>query len=198
MSVLDFWKQRDIINRSMTEREGNPSYVFYEGPPTANGRPGIHHVLSRAFRTVPALQDDARLLSLRRGGWDTHGLPVELEVERELQLESKADIEKYGVAEFNDKCKQSVFRYIDEWNQLTERIAFWVDLDTAYVTLTNEYVESVWWILKQLWDKRSAVPGLQSRPYASRCGTPLSDHEVALGMRRTRLTHPSLSAFGQG
>ncbi len=182
MSVLDFWKQRDIINRSMTEREGNPSYVFYEGPPTANGRPGIHHVLSRAFKDLfPRYKTMRGYYCLRRGGWDTHGLPVELEVERELQLESKADIEKYGVAEFNDKCKQSVFRYIDEWNQLTERIAFWVDLDTAYVTLTNEYVESVWWILKRLWDKDLLYQGYKVVPYCPRCGTPLSDHEVALG-----------------
>jgi isoleucyl-tRNA synthetase len=182
MSVLDFWKQRDIINRSMTEREGAPSYVFYEGPPTANGRPGIHHVLSRAFKDLfPRYKTMRGYYCLRRGGWDTHGLPVELEVERELQLESKADIEKYGVAEFNDKCKQSVFRYIDEWNQLTERIAFWVDLDTAYVTLTNEYVESVWWILKQLWDKDLLYQGYKVVPYCPRCGTPLSDHEVALG-----------------
>jgi len=182
MSVLDFWKQRDIINRSMTERDGNPSYVFYEGPPTANGRPGIHHVLSRAFKDLfPRYKTMRGYYCLRRGGWDTHGLPVELEVERELQLESKADIEKYGVAEFNDKCKQSVFRYIDEWNQLTERIAFWVDLDTAYVTLTNEYVESVWWILKQLWDRDLLYQGYKVVPYCPRCGTPLSDHEVALG-----------------
>ncbi len=182
MSVLDFWKQRDIINRSMTEREGNPPYVFYEGPPTANGRPGIHHVLSRAFKDLfPRYKTMRGYYCLRQGGWDTHGLPVELEVERELQLESKADIEKYGVAEFNDKCKQSVFRYIDEWNQLTERIAFWVDLDTAYVTLTNEYIESVWWILKQLWDRDLLYQGYKVVPYCPRCGTPLSDHEVALG-----------------
>ncbi len=181
-SVLDFWKQRDIIKRSMTEREGQPAYVFYEGPPTANGQPGIHHVLSRAFKDLfPRYKTMQGFHCLRRGGWDTHGLPVELEVEKELQLESKADIEKYGVAEFNDKCKQSVFRYIDEWNQLTERIAFWVDLDTAYVTLTNEYVESVWWILKQLWDKDLLYQGYKVVPYCPRCGTPLSDHEVALG-----------------
>ena len=181
-SVLDFWKQRDIVRRSMTEREGQPSYVFYEGPPTANGLPGIHHVLSRVFKDLfPRYKTMQGFYCLRRGGWDTHGLPVELEVEKELELESKADIEKYGVAEFNEKCKQSVFRYIDEWNQLTERIAFWVDLDTAYVTLTNEYVESVWWILRQLWDKDLLYQGYKVVPYCPRCGTPLSDHEVALG-----------------
>jgi isoleucyl-tRNA synthetase len=181
-SVLEFWKQRDIIQRSMTEREGKPSYVFYEGPPTANGLPGIHHVLSRAFKDLfPRYKTMRGYHCLRRGGWDTHGLPVELEVERELKLESKADIEKYGIAEFNEKCKQSVFRYIDEWNSLTERIAFWVDLDTAYVTLTNEYVESVWWILKQLWDKDLLFQDYKIVPYCPRCGTPLSDHEVALG-----------------
>ncbi len=182
MSVLDFWKQRDIMRRSMTEREGAPSYVFYEGPPTANGLPGIHHVLSRAFKDLfPRFKTMRGYYCLRRGGWDTHGLPVELEVEKELELESKADIEKYGIAEFNARCKQSVFRYIDEWNSLTERIAFWVDLDTAYVTLTNDYIESVWWILKQLWDKDLLYQGYKVVPYCPRCGTPLSDHEVALG-----------------
>src|SRR5512136_2556836 len=182
MSVLEFWKQRDIIQRSMTEREGKPAYVFYEGPPTANGLPGIHHVLSRAFKDLfPRYKTMRGYYCLRRGGWDTHGLPVELEVEKELELQSKADIEKYGVAEFNDKCKQSVFRYIDEWNQLTERIGFWVDLDAAYVTLTNEYVESVWWILKQLWDKDLLFQDYKVVPYCPRCGTPLSDAEVALG-----------------
>jgi len=182
MSVLDFWKQRDIVNRSMTEREGNPSYVFYEGPPTANGRPGIHHVLARVFKDLfPRYKTMRGYYCLRRGGWDTHGLPVEIEVEKELELQSKADVEKYGVAEFNEKCKQSVFRYIDEWNQLTERIAFWVDLDTAYVTLTNDYIESVWWILKQYWDNDLLYQGYKVVPYCPRCGTPLSDHEVALG-----------------
>jgi len=181
-SVLDFWKQRDIIRRSMTEREGAPSYVFYEGPPTANGLPGIHHVLSRAFKDLfPRYKTMRGYYCLRRGGWDTHGLPVELEVEKELELQSKADIEKYGIAEFNAKCKESVFRYINEWNSLTERIAFWVDLDTAYVTLTNDYVESVWWILKQLWDKDLLFQDYKVVPYCPRCGTPLSDHEVALG-----------------
>jgi len=181
-SVLDFWKQHDIVQRSMTEREGKPAYVFYEGPPTANGLPGIHHVLSRAFKDLfPRYKTMRGYYCLRRGGWDTHGLPVELEVEKELKLESKADIEKYGVAEFNEKCKQSVFRYVNEWEQLTERIGFWVDLETAYVTLTNDYIESVWWILRQLWDKDLLFQDYKIVPYCPRCGTPLSDHEVALG-----------------
>jgi len=182
MSVLDFWKQRDILHRSMTEREGAPSYVFYEGPPTANGLPGIHHVLSRAFKDLfPRYKTMRGYYCLRRGGWDTHGLPVELEVERELELKSKVEIEKYGIAEFNERCKQSVFRYVNEWEQLTERIGFWVDLETAYVTLTNDYIESVWWILKQLWDKDLLYQDYKVVPYCPRCGTPLSDHEVALG-----------------
>jgi isoleucyl-tRNA synthetase len=181
-SVLDFWKQRDIIHRTMLEREGSPSYVFYEGPPTANGLPGIHHVLARVFKDLfPRYKTMRGYHCLRRGGWDTHGLPVELEVEKELGLESKSEIEKYGVAEFNERCKQSVFRYVNEWEQLTERIAFWVDLDTAYVTMTNDYIESVWWILKQLWDKDLLYQDYKVVPYCPRCGTPLSDHEVALG-----------------
>jgi isoleucyl-tRNA synthetase len=181
-SVLDFWKKRDIMHRSMAEREGAASYVFYEGPPTANGLPGIHHVLSRAFKDLfPRYKTMRGYYCLRRGGWDTHGLPVELEVEKELGLESKSEIEKYGVAEFNERCKQSVFRYVNEWEQLTERIAFWVDLETAYVTMTNDYIESVWWILKQLWDKDLLYQDYKVVPYCPRCGTPLSDHEVALG-----------------
>mgnify|MGYP001583804393 CR=1 FL=1 len=170
------------MRRSMTEREGAASYVFYEGPPTANGLPGIHHVLSRAFKDLfPRYKTMRGYYCLRRGGWDTHGLPVELEVEKELELQSKAEIEKYGVAEFNERCKQSVFRYVNEWEQLTERIAFWVDLETAYVTMTNDYIESVWWILKQLWDKDLLYQDYKVVPYCPRCGTPLSDHEVALG-----------------
>src|SRR5512136_3509576 len=181
-SVLDFWKQRDIMRRSMSEREGAASYVFYEGPPTANGLPGIHHVLSRAFKDLfPRYKTMQGFHCLRRGGWDTHGLPVELEVEKELELKSKAEIEKYGVAEFNERCKQSVFRYVNEWEQLTERIAFWVDLETAYRTMTNDYIESVWWILKQLWHKDLLYQDYKVVPYCPRCGTPLSDHEVALG-----------------
>jgi len=179
---LTFWRERDIFRRSMKEREGGRVYVFYEGPPTANGRPGTHHVLARAFNDMfPRYHTMNGAYVLRKGGWDTHGLPVEIEVEKELGLKHKHEIEAYGVAEFNKKCRDSVFRYIKEWEKLTERIAFWVDLDNAYVTYKNEYIQSVWWILRQFWDKGLLYQGYKVVPYCARCGTPLSTHEVAQG-----------------
>lgn len=181
-AVLDFWKKNDIFQRTMDERKDGDRFVFYEGPPTANGRPGSHHVLSRAFKDIfPRYRTMNGYYVLRKGGWDTHGLPVEIEVEKELGIKHKSEIEEYGIAEFNQKCRESVFRYIEEWNELTERIAFWVDLDNAYATLRNEYVQSVWWILRQLWDKNLLYQGYKVVPYCPRCGTPLSSHEVAQG-----------------
>ena len=179
---LTFWRERDILKRSMTEREDGPRYVFYEGPPTANGQPGTHHVLARAFKDMfPRYKTMRGFYSLRKGGWDTHGLPVEIAVEKELGIEHKHEIEEYGIAKFNERCRDSVFRYIKEWEELTERIAFWVDLDQAYVTFTNDYVQSVWWILRQFWDQGLLYQGYKVVPYCPRCGTPLSDHEVAQG-----------------
>ncbi len=181
-STLKFWKERDIFHKSMDSRKGKPRYVFYEGPPTANGRPGVHHVLARVFKDIfPRYKAMTGHYVLRRGGWDTHGLPVELEVEKRLGFSGKKQIEAYGIAAFNALCKKSAFDYIQDWEKLTDRIAFWVDLETAYVTYTNEYIESVWWILKQLWDKELLYQGFKVVPYCPRCGTPLSDHEVALG-----------------
>jgi isoleucyl-tRNA synthetase len=180
--VLSFWKLRRIFERTMEERQGAPTYVFYEGPPTANGKPGSHHVLARAFKDMfPRYKVMQGYYCLRKGGWDTHGLPVEIEVEKELGFTNKQQIEEYGIAAFNEKCKASVFRYITDWEKLTERIAFWVSLDDAYVTFTNDYIESVWWILKQLWEKNLLYKGLKIVPYCARCGTPLSSHEVSLG-----------------
>src|SRR5579859_6482114 len=179
---LEFWKAQDIMARTYTERAGAPSYVFYEGPPTANGRPGSHHVLSRVFKDMfPRFKIMRGYQVLRKGGWDTHGLPVEIEVEKELGLKHKSDIEAYGIAEFNKKCRDSVFRYVQEWEKLTERIAFWVSLDDAYVTYHNDYIESVWWLLRQIWDKGLLYQGYKSVPYCARCGTPLSTHELAQG-----------------
>ncbi len=181
---LDFWRQNRVFERTMEEREGGPRYVFYEGPPTANGRPGTHHVLARAFKDMfPRYKTMTGHYVLRKGGWDTHGLPVEIEVERELGLRDKHEIEAYGVARFNEKCRQSVFRYINEWEKLTERMAYWVSLDDAYVTFTNDYIQSVWWILRQLWDKDLLYKGKKVVPYCARCGTPLSSHEVAQGYK---------------
>ncbi len=182
LDQLKFWREHDIFHRTMSERAHGPRYVFYEGPPTANGQPGTHHVLARAFKDMfPRYKTMNGYYVLRKGGWDTHGLPVEIQVERELGLELKREVEEYGIARFNAKCKESVFRYIKEWEELTERIAFWVDLDAAYVTFTNEYIQSVWWILRQFWDQGLLYRRHKVVPYCPRCGTPLSSHEVNLG-----------------
>ncbi|HYP47103.1 MAG TPA: isoleucine--tRNA ligase [Thermoleophilaceae bacterium] len=188
--VLERWRERDVFHESVRRREGAPPYVFYEGPPTANGRPGSHHVLSRVFKDVFPRYKTMRGHQVRRkAGWDCHGLPVELEIEKKLGFTSKDDIERYGVAEFNAQCRESVLRYIDEWDQLTERIGFWIDTDDAYFTLSDDYIESVWWSLKQVWDKGLLSEGYKVVPYCTRCGTALSSHEVALGYRD--VTDPS-------
>jgi isoleucyl-tRNA synthetase len=181
-NILKFWKQNQIFKKTLEQRQGRPEYVFFEGPPTANGRPGVHHVLARAFKDMfPRYKIMRGYHVTRRGGWDTHGLPVEIEVEKQLGFTNKQQIEEYGIDKFNELCKKSVFTYIQDWERLTERIAFWVDLEDAYVTYTNDYIESVWWILKNFWDKNLLYKGYKVVPYCPRCGTPLSDHEVALG-----------------
>lgn len=181
-NVLRFWKNERIFEKTLHERKGQPEYVFYEGPPTANGKPGVHHVLARAIKDMfPRYRVMRGYHVVRRGGWDTHGLPVEIEVERMLGFTSKAQIEEYGIERFNQLCRRSVFAYIQDWERLTERIGYWVDLQDAYVTYTNDYIESVWWILKQLWEKGLLYQGYKVVPYCPRCGTPISDHEVAQG-----------------
>ncbi len=181
-SILKMWKKQDIFKKTIEQRQGRPEYVFYEGPPTANGRPGVHHVLARAFKDMfPRYKIMRGYHVSRRGGWDTHGLPVEIEVEKQLGFNNKQQIEEYGIDKFNELCKKSVFTYIQEWEKLTDRIAFGVDLEEAYVTYTNDYIESVWWILKNFWEKDLLFKGYKIVPYCPRCGTPLSDHEVALG-----------------
>jgi isoleucyl-tRNA synthetase len=180
--VLARWRERDVFNRSLANREGAEVWSFYEGPPTANGKPGSHHVLSRVFKDVyPRYRTMRGYRVPRKAGWDCHGLPVELEVEKELGIGSKQEIEEYGIAEFNQRCRESVFEYVEEWNRLTERIGFWIDLDDPYVTLDNEYIESVWWSLRRLWDDERLYEGHKVVPYCPRCGTALSSHEVALG-----------------
>ncbi|MBI2871902.1 MAG: isoleucine--tRNA ligase [Chloroflexi bacterium] len=182
--ILQLWRERDIYRRSESEREGAPLFVLYEGPPTANGSPGIHHVLARVFKDViPRYKTMKGFHSLRKGGWDTHGLPVELEVEKELGLSSKREIEEYGVAAFNRLCRESVFRYVKEWEAMTERIGFWIDMAHPYVTLENDYIETGWWMLHQLWDKGLIYEGMKGTPHCPRCVTSLSSHEVALGYR---------------
>jgi isoleucyl-tRNA synthetase len=184
--ILKLWKDQDIFHQSLAMREGAPEYVFYEGPPTANGRPGVHHVLARAFKDIfPRFKTMRGFHVTRRGGWDTHGLPVEIEVEKKLGFKSKQQIEDYGIAKFNELCRESAFAYIQDWERLTDRIAFWVDLNDAYITYKNEYVESIWSILKNYWDRDLIYRGFKVVPYCPRCGTPLSDHEVALGYEET-------------
>jgi isoleucyl-tRNA synthetase len=180
--ILTFWKQNDIFNKSVENRKGNDRFVLYEGPPTANGSPGIHHVLARAYKDIITRYKVMKGYYVPRiAGWDTHGLPVELEVEKELGFSGKTQIEEYGIEEFNRKCRESVFRYLKEWNTLTERIAYWVDLEHAYITMNNTYIESVWWALKQMWDRGFIYQGYKVTPHCPRCGTSLSSHEVALG-----------------
>ena len=182
--ILQFWKDNDIFRRSIKERENGPIFTFFEGPPTANGAPGVHHVLARVFKDViPRFKTMQGYQVPRKGGWDTHGLPVELAVEAELNLTSKRDIEAYGIAEFNEKCKESVFRYVQEWENLSERIAYWVDMDDPYVTYSNDYIESGWWIFNQLWNKGLIYQGYRVTPHCPRCVTSLSSHEVALGYK---------------
>src|SRR4051795_3119730 len=182
--VLERWRERDVFHESIRRREGSDSYVFYEGPPTANGRPGLHHVLARIFKDVfPRYRTMRGYFVPRKGGWDCHGLPVEIAVEQQLGISTKEEIEAYGIAEFNAKCRESVFEFLEEWNRLTERIGFWIDLDDAYRTLDTTYIDSVWWALRQIWDKGLLYEGHKVVPYCPRCGTALSSHEVALGYR---------------
>ncbi len=180
--VLERWRERNVFHRSLEQRADAEVWSFYEGPPTANGRPGSHHVLSRVFKDIyPRYRTMRGYRVPRKAGWDCHGLPVELEVERELGISSKAEIEAYGIAEFNQRCRESVFRYVEDWARLTERIGFWIDLDDAYVTLANDYIESVWWSLRRIWDDERLYEHHKVVPYCPRCGTALSSHEVAQG-----------------
>lgn len=189
--VLRHWQRQDIFHKSLDQRIGGSEYIFYEGPPTANGKPGVHHVLARAFKDIfPRYKTMQGFHVSRRGGWDTHGLPVEIEVEKRLGFTSKRQIEAYGIEKFNDLCRDSAFTYIQEWEKLTDRIGYWVDMKSAYITYKNEYIESVWWILKNFWDRNLLYQGYKVVPYCPRCGTPLSDHEVALGYRDA--TDPSV------
>ena len=180
--VLGFWREREIFPRSLRQREGRPPFVFYEGPPTANGPPGSHHVLSRVFKDIfPRFQTMRGRFVDRRGGWDCHGLPVEIEVEKRLGISGKPQIEAYGIAEFNALCRESVLTYLDEWERLTERIGFWIDTDRAYRTMDTDYIESVWWSLAELYRRDLVYRSDKVVPYCPRCGTALSSHEVALG-----------------
>jgi len=184
--ILRFWKEQRIFEKSIEIRKGGPLYVFYEGPPGANGSPGVHHVLARLYKDVVCRYWTMKGYHVpRKAGWDTHGLPVELDVENSLALTSKAQIEEYGVARFNDHCRSTAFKYIKEWEAMTERLGYWLDMEHPYVTLDNSYIESCWWIVKQLWDKGLVYQGYRVTPHCPRCGTSLSSHEVALGYEDT-------------
>ncbi len=180
--ILGFWKDAGIFHRSLEAREGAPEWIFYEGPPTANGKPGIHHVEPRTFKDVyPRFKTMTGHLVRRKAGWDCHGLPVEIEVEKEIGTTGKRDIEAFGVAEFNARCRESVGRYVGEFERLTERIGFWIDMSQAYRTMDTEYIESVWWSLKRLYERGLLIEDDKVTAYCPRCGTALSDAEVALG-----------------
>jgi isoleucyl-tRNA synthetase len=182
--ILERWRARDVFGQSLRAREGAERWVFYEGPPTANGPPGSHHVLSRVFKDVyPRFQTMRGYRVERKGGWDCHGLPVEIAVERELGIHHKSEIEEYGIAAFNAKCRESVFTFLEQWNRLTERIGFWIDLEHAYRTLDESYIESVWWALAQIDARGLLYEGRKVVPYCPRCETTLSSHEVALGYK---------------
>ncbi len=186
--ILDFWNTHGIFEKSLRKNKGK-KFVFYEGPPTANGKPGIHHILARSFKDVILRYKTMKGYHVpRKGGWDTHGLPVELEVEKELGLSSKKEIEKFGIAEFNKKCRESVWKYKDEWEKLTRRMGFWLDLKDPYITYENRYMESVWWIFKEVWKKKLLYRGHKIVPWCPRCGTGLSSHELALGYKEVEET----------
>jgi len=183
--VMAKWKEENTFQRSLELRHGRPRFVFYEGPPTANGKPATHHILARAFKDLFGRYKTMKGFYVeRKAGWDTHGLPVEIEVEKKLNISGKFAIEnEIGVERFNELCRQSVYEYVDEWRAFSERMAFWQDYDNAYWTLTSEYIQSVWWALSEMWKQNLVYKGFRVAPYCSRCATPLSSHELSQGYR---------------
>ncbi|MBU3200153.1 isoleucine--tRNA ligase [Clostridium estertheticum] len=182
--VLKFWKEKDIIQKNFDLNKEGETFTFYDGPPTANGKPHIGHVLTRVMKDlIPRYKVMKGYNVPRKAGWDTHGLPVELEIEKKLGINGKPGIEAYGVEKFVEECKASVFSYVNMWKEMSERVGYWVDMDNPYVTYHNDYIESVWWALKQMWDKDLLYKGHKVMPYCPRCGTSLSSHEVAQGYK---------------
>jgi len=182
--VLKFWEENKIFEKSLKQNKKNKKFVFFEGPPTANGRPGIHHILSRSFKDIILRYKTMRGFFVpRRAGWDTHGLPVEIEIEKKLGLKSKKEIENFGIAAFNRECKKSVWEYQDEWEKITKRIGFWLDLKNPYITYEKSYMETLWWILSQAYRKKLLYNSYKVVPWCTRCGTALSSHELALGYK---------------
>jgi isoleucyl-tRNA synthetase len=192
-AVLERWRERDVFRESLRRREGADRFVFYEGPPTVNGPPGAHHVLARVFKDIfPRYKTMRGYYVERKGGYDCHGLPVEIQVEKEIGSTGKDDIERYGIGAFNARCRESALSHIEDWNRLTERIGFWVDLGDAYRTMDSEYVESVWWALKTIWDQGLLYEGHKVVPYCPRCGTALSSHELGLPGGYLDVVDPSI------
>ena len=189
--ILHFWQENNIFQKSLENRKGAKEFIFYEGPPTANGRPGLHHMLARSFKDLICRYQTMRgHYVLRRAGWDTHGLPVEIEVEKELNLKNKNEIESYGIEKFNAKAKESVWRYKEEWENLTQRMGYWLDLEHPYITCENDYLETVFWLIKKIYQKGYLYQDYRVVPYCSRCGTPLSSHELSQGYETVK--DPSL------
>ncbi|MGH3929179.1 MAG: class I tRNA ligase family protein, partial [Pseudonocardiaceae bacterium] len=206
--VLQRWRATKVFQRSLDQTASGPRWIFYEGPPTANGKPGVHHVEARVFKDLfPRFRTMKGYHVPRRAGWDCHGLPVELLVEKQLGFTKKKDIEEYGIAEFNALCRESALRYVADFAAMTERMGHWVDLDNAYLTMDTEYIESVWWSLQKIFQAGLLVEDYRVAPYCPRDETPLSDHEVAQGYTEvvdpprastayhwsTRSTHPDAS-----
>ncbi len=184
--VMEFWEEEEVFQRSIDQAEGNEEWVFYEGPPTANGKPHFGHLMARVYKDLfPRYKAMQGFHVERKGGWDTHGLPVELEVEKDLGLENKEEIEEYGIENFVEKCKESVWEYKQEWERLIERMGFWIDLDDPYITYEDDYIETLWWELKNIWEQGLLYKGHKVLPYCPRCGTGLSSHEVAQGYEMT-------------
>jgi len=182
--VLKYWKDNKIFEKSINMREGNETFTFYDGPPTANGKPHIGHILTRVIKDIiPRYKTMKGNKVLRKAGWDTHGLPVELEVEKLLGIDGKPEIEKFGVEPFIENCKKSVWKYKGEWEQMSDRVGFWADMENPYITYDNNYIESVWWAIKKIWDQDLLYKGHKIVPYCPRCGTSLSSHEVAQGYK---------------
>ena len=182
--LLKAWSEENAFQNSIESRRSGAPFIFLEGPPTANGKPGIHHVVARAYKDLVCRWKAMEgFLVERKGGWDTHGLPVEIEVQKRMDLMSNEAIEEYGMDNFNQACRESVWTYESAWREMTERMAYWVDLDNPYVTLDNNYVESCWWALKQMFDKGLLYRGHKVLPYCPQTGTSYSSHEVALGYK---------------
>ena len=186
-NVEEFWKENHIFEKSMEHRKEGPTYTFYDGPPTANGKPHIGHVLTRVIKDmIPRYRTMKGYYVPRKAGWDTHGLPVELEVEKELGLDGKEQIEEYGLDPFIRKCKESVWKYKGMWEDFSGTVGFWADMENPYVTYHDDYIESEWWALKEIWKKGLLYKGFKIVPYCPRCGTPLSSHEVAQGYKAVK------------